>query len=54
MGRSGCDRPRRNLIIDLFSLFAGKGLNYFVIFSEVLISHRYILSLEAIFKSVRK
>jgi hypothetical protein len=54
MGRSGCDRLRRNCIIDLISLFAGKGLNYFVIFSEVLIFHRYIISLDAIFKSMRK
>jgi len=54
MGRSGCDRPRRKCIIDLVSLFAGKGLNYFVIFSEVLIFHRYIISLDATLKSVRK
>jgi hypothetical protein len=54
MGRSGCDRPRRNCIIDLVSLVARKGLHYFVIFSEVLIFHRYIISLDAIFKSVRK
>jgi hypothetical protein len=53
-GQIRLDRPRRKCIIDLVSLFAGKELNYFVIFSEVLIFHRYIISLGAIFKSVRK